>query len=405
MKMFKNIRFAILLAVVFVAGCEREQSTQARVEVLDVAAQAETFAPQLFAVGERVSLSWLERVGDEHALRYSHWQDNRWSAPRTVRKGSDWFANWADLPGVRPLEGGRWMAWWLQKSGDGTYAYDVQLAFSDDGENWQPVGTPHDDGTQTEHGFVTAFELPNNNVALAWLDGRNTAGGGHEHHGPGGMTLRYGMFDTEGRLVDEAEIDALTCDCCQTDSAVADDAVVLAYRDRTEEEIRDILVTRFVDGDWSEPVRVHADGWKIGGCPVNGPAIAADGENVAVAWFTAPTGKGEVRLAFSEDGGRTFSPAIRVDDGHPQGRVDLVLADGRALVSWVEAGESGAEVRLRDVEPGNKSKQSITLVKTDAGRAAGFPRMALLDDGSLLLTWTATGGAARAMRSARVYLK
>lgn len=405
MTVYKKYRIVILLAVVFAAGCEQEQSTQVRVETLEVAAQGEAFAPQLFAVGEQISLSWLERVGDEHALRYSRWQDNKWSAPRTVRKGRDWFANWADLPGVRPLEDGRWMAWWLQKSGDGTYAYDVQLAFSDDGERWQPVGTPHNDGTQTEHGFVTAFELPNNNVALAWLDGRNTGGEGHAHHGTGGMTLRYGMFDAEGRQVDGAEIDALTCDCCQTDSAVANDAVVLAYRDRTEKEIRDILVTRFVDGDWSEPVRVHADGWEIGGCPVNGPAIAADGENIAVAWFTAPTGKGEVRLAFSEDGGRTFSPAIRVDDGQPQGRVDLVLADGRALVSWVETGESGAEVRLRDVEPGNGSKQSLTLVKTDSGRAAGFPRMALLEDGSLLLTWTATGGATREMRSARVTLQ
>ena len=36
---------------------------------------------------------------------------------------------------------------------------------------------------------------------------------------------------------------------------------------------------------------------------------------------------------------------IGVDDGHPLGRVDVVLqADGRAMVSWLEQAENGAEL-------------------------------------------------------------
>lgn len=395
--------FFIVMALSSLTACEQAAESHLEFKPLTVPAAGEAFAPQLFAANGRISLSWLERVGDEHALRYSSWQEDHWSDAVTVRAGSDWFANWADLPGVRPLSNGRWLAWWLQRSGEGTYAYDVQLAFSDDGHEWRDAGTAHSDTTQTEHGFATAFELPDNQVALAWLDGRNTGGdGGHAHHGTGGMTLRYGVFDEQGEKVSSAEIDSLTCDCCQTDSALANDAVVLAYRDRTVAEIRDILVTRFSEGAWSEPVRVHADGWKIDGCPVNGPAIAADGERVAVAWFTAPEGKGEVRVAFSEDGGRTFAAPFKVDDGRAQGRVDIAMDAGSALVSWVELGESGAEVRLKAFIPEGANGKSVSLVETDAGRAAGFPRMVMLQRGEVLLTWTDATGAARQVRSARV---
>lgn len=395
--------FLAVAALAYLTACERTAEPHFEFEPLTVPVAGEAFAPQLFAADGRISLSWLERTDAGHALRYSTWQDDHWSDATTVRAGSDWFANWADLPGVRPLSDGRWLAWWLQKSGEGTYAYDVQLAFSVDGREWRDAGTAHDDGTQTEHGFATAFELPDNKVALAWLDGRNTGGGGgHAHHGAGGMTLRYGIFDEQGERISSAEIDPLTCDCCQTDSALANDAVVLAYRDRTEAEIRDILVTRYSGDEWSEPVRVHADEWKIDGCPVNGPAIAADGEQVAVTWFTAPQGKGEVRIAFSDDGGKSFAPPFRVDDGRPQGRVDVALDSGRALVSWVEQAETGAQVRLKTFTPQGAAGKSIAPVATDAGRAAGFPRMAMLEDGSVLLTWTDASGAARELRSARI---
>jgi hypothetical protein len=41
---------------------------------------------------------------------------------------------------------------------------------------------------------------------------------------------------------------------------------------------------RQVKGGWTRPRVVHADGWKIDACPVNGPAAASDGAlRVAVA--------------------------------------------------------------------------------------------------------------------------
>lgn len=363
-------------------------------------ANAGSFAPRLFNAHGRIGLSWLETDGDGHALRYASWEDGSWSDARTVARGNDWFANWADLPGVRPLGGGRWLAWWLQKSGTATYAYDIQLAVSNDGAQWRPIGTPHHDGTPTEHGFVSVLDA-NEGFGLAWLDGRNTAQSGDNHHGRGGTTLRYGSFGGSGEQTAETQLDGLVCDCCQTDAAAAGDGVVVVYRNRTAEEIRDINAIRFANGEWSDPVRVHADGWKIDGCPVNGPAVAARGDTVAVAWFTAAGDEATVRVAFSDDGGRHFAPPVRIDAGHPLGRVDIVLRpeSSTAWASWMEAAGGGARLMVRAVTPEGAAGEAISVAGMSAARTAGFPRMTLLDDGRLLFAWTQADDAGPRVRT------
>jgi len=91
------------------------------------------------------------------------------------------------------------------------------------------------------------------------------------------------------------------------------------------------------DGDWSEPIKVHEDGWEISDCPVNGPAIDAKAKDAVVAWFTEAGGVPTVKVACSENTGRSFGTAFRIDQGKPVGRVDTVLLDdGSAIVSWVE---------------------------------------------------------------------
>ena len=57
---------------------------------------------------------------------------------------------------------------------------------------------------------------------------------------------------------------------------------------------------------WSKAENIHADGWELAGCPVNGPAIDALEMDVAVIWFTAAKGDPNVKIAFSDDGGAQF---------------------------------------------------------------------------------------------------
>ncbi len=340
-----------------------------------------------------VYLSWLEPHASEgHALRFARlapgsdaWATPSAAAPVVAR--DDLFVNWADVPSLLPTRSGRLVAHWLQQDGDGPYAYNVMVAQSDDsGESWSVPHVLHDDGVEAEHGFVSLVETPGGEVQAIWLDGRNTTNASPE------MALGFATLGPDGVPGATTLIDARICDCCQTSAAWTSTGLAVVYRDRSAEEIRDISIMRHVDGVWTEPVRVHADDWVIEGCPVNGPAIAANGANVAVAWFTGAGGVDKVNVAFSGDGGATFGPAVRVDDGAPAGRVDVALdTEGRALATWLERTEDGkAEIRLRAIAPDGKRSAATVVAETSAARASGFPRMAMAG-GDIVLAWTAPG--------------
>jgi hypothetical protein len=137
--------------------------------------------PQLSTQGDRVMLSWIERAGQTAALRFAERTDTGWTEARTAATGTNWFVNWADVPSVVRLQHGDLAAHWLEKSASSTYAYDVRLSFSkDDGRTWSASVTPHHDGTKTEHGFASLFQMPGAGLDLVWLDGRQMKAGEHQ---------------------------------------------------------------------------------------------------------------------------------------------------------------------------------------------------------------------------------
>ncbi len=347
-----------------------------------------------------VLFSWIEPEGEGHALRFARLQDGEWTAPLTIATGERWFVNWADFPALVELEDGTLVAHWLQKSGPSTYAYDVMVTRSSDGgASWSEPVTPHNDGTQTEHGFVSLLPVANDTLRLVWLDGRETSGG-HGDHGGGAMTLRTRALTTDGTWGEEELLDASVCDCCQTAAVATGRGVTVAYRGRTADEIRDLLHTSLRDGAWSEPRTLRDDGWQINACPVNGPALATDGaQRVVATWFT---GAGDIPRAFasfSTDGGDSFGEPILLDEGTTLGRVHAVLLrDGSALTSRLDGGDSPA-IRVQRVQADGRADRSIIVAQSSAARASGFPRLAHVGD-DVLVVWTEPGG----LRAARVSL-
>lgn len=207
------------------------------------------------------------------------------------------------------------------------------------------------------------------------------------------MTLRYVKIRRDGRLTDEAVLDGRVCECCQTAVALTSDGPVAVYRDRSsdQKEIRDISIVRLDGGRWTSPRSVAADRWELTGCPVNGPAIAARGRQVAVAWYTGAGNSPRVKLAFSGDGGKNFGDPVTIDDGSPLGRVDLLmLDDGSALVCWLEKVAGGGALRLRRVSAAGKADQAITIAPSGTARSNGFPQMVRQGE-RLFFAWTAAG--------------
>ncbi|MCK0166686.1 glycoside hydrolase [Jannaschia sp. S6380] len=347
--------------------------------------------PSLTDHEDTLYMSWMEQVGPETRVMMAVRTGEGWSVPRLVQQGDDLFVNWADFPGIAVFEDGTIAVHWLREIGPSSFDYQVEISLSHDGgTTWGQPLIPHDDRSFAQHGFASMWSAGQSSLAVIWLDGRAYGAEGDKAlTAPDAMQLRATMLTSEGMLGDDVAIDLQTCSCCQTSLAATGDGTILAaYRDRTEGEIRDISVARLTEKGWETPVSVHDDGWELSGCPVNGPAIDAEGGNAAVAWFTGANDVAAVKVAFSDNGGRDFDTPVRIDQGNPVGRVDLeLLDDGTALTSWVEWVEGNEALYLCKVhhDAGCISPEILTI--NSAGASVNFPRMARLGR-EVYLAWT-----------------
>lgn len=398
--MTSRLRCTTLLVLAGCSSPDRVAPDAARLTLLPSPAGPRSGEPFLAsdATGA-VHMTWIEQAGDSaYAVRYARLDGETWSPPTTVVERRDLFVNWADYPAVIATPSGRLLVHWLQRSGTGRYAYDVRIAQSADrGVTWSDGSVLHTDRSAGEHGFVALWLAPDDSVGAAWLDGRHMTTGDGDH-GNGAMSLQSVSAASSGALGVEQALDLRTCDCCQVAATVTASGPVVAYRDRTEAEIRDIAVVRQVGGRWTAPSIVHADGWHIEACPVNGPALASRGDTVAIAWFTGAQDTARVHVAFSVDGGERFAAPARVDGGAPAGRVGIALDEnGDAIVSWLErVPPEDAEVRVRRVARLGEAGAPLTISRTKAARASGFPRIVRRGD-ALLAAWTVPGDSARVM--------
>jgi len=337
----------------------------------------------------KVWLSWLDTGPDgKRRFRLAALSGTAWSTPITVASSDALLANWADFPSVFVARNGTIAVHWLER-GAARGGYGIRVSTSPDaGRTWSPPITPHKDQTTAEHGFVSFFEAPGpNGLGLAWLDGRDA--GGHaeaSHAAAGGMALRSTVLGNSASA--ETVVDARVCDCCQTSAAPTADGVIVAYRDRSDAEVRDISVVRLGGGRWSAPATVHADGWQINGCPVNGPAIAASGRNVAVAWFTMPDGKPHTRVAFSTNAGQAFGNPIEITGDITLGRLGItMIGPDRALVSSIERQASGAALVVHEIGADGAVGPRSLVANVSSERASGFPRV-VISGNDAVIAWT-----------------
>lgn len=418
--------FFHLILLLLIISCKSEakkdaistsEAKESKVQNLINLVTRNSSLPRLFANDNRLYLSWVEKVDTVATLRYAVRKNDLWRDPQEIISGSNWFVNWADFPAIAESNGNI-LTSFLQKSAAGTYTYDVKLNLYTPSSvetlegKWKKNFILHNDGTQSEHGFVSIRPYVGNSFVVVWLDGRDTVGKHLDKlnvtgHGGGQMTLRAAIVFEDGTINYDTLLDERVCDCCQTALTIGpQDEIIVAYRDRSEDEIRDISVVRWeMETGWSKPMTIGKDNWKIAGCPVNGPSIDAKEKSIGLAWFTGVEGEGKVNLAFSTDTGVTFGAPIRIDAGNATGRVDIqMISTTEAAVLWMEPNGDDELIQLIKVNLDGSKGEPITISKTNAERASGFPQLELLGD-KLYVAWTVVLGGTSTIETASILTK
>lgn len=311
-------------------------------------------------------LSWVQPSRNApNALRFSTLPATatKWSAPRTIAADLSINTSAMDFPQLAVGANGRATALWTDGHGGARVSRSA-----DGGATWS-LPEPFTRDTHVVEKFSLAA-LADGRVLVAWLDGRGIQAGEK-------MQRLYARV--LGEPGPDTLVDPAVCDCCQTTlTTFPDGGALLAYRARTEEEVRDIRIARFRGQAWDEPRPLNNDGWRLNACPVNGPRLANDRGRVAAAWFTAADNDPRILASYSPDAGARFLQPLRLDRGQPTGHVDTVmLRDGAFLVTWLETNGS---LWLRRVSPDFAAGEPLELAAAGAGRVSGYPRLALARD-------------------------
>ena len=391
-----KIKLVIFIGIILLSACEKlvDQNTSGAGHIpLKQTTITGGSLPNLFKdESGQIWMSYITRSDDDTKLWFTRWQESDWSNSELIAQGNNWFINWADFPSVIKVND-TFIAHWLQDNGTSAYAYGIQHAIKKSGNVWQQKGWLHADESPSEHGFVGLQPAAVGAHAI-WLDGRKSLEKRTINQVPvSGMTLRYALIKEDGTITDRQEIDNLTCSCCQTATAITQNGLVVAYRDRQilskESEIRDIHVLRQTPQGWVSAGNIPIDNWDIQACPVNGPVLTANEHNLALVWFTQAHEKSKVKLAFSSNNGQSFAPAIEIDSSENMGRVGADWLDSeRLLVSWIGMIDGKGQLLYRIIHSNGDMSDTRIVAEIDKSRVSGVPQVATIDADEALFVWT-----------------
>ena len=350
-------------------------------EIVKTPTNKNSLAPNLCSFGNHFALSWIERNKDGEAkLQMATWNGSEFDEIRLIAKSKEMFANWADIPSLVKAPSGDLYAHWLNRIGNETYAYGIQIERSiDHGKSWQSLGWLHNDTSATEHGFVSLIP-EDRHVRAFWLDGRQMK------KPTGKMMLRTAILDGN-KIKSENMLDDDVCTCCPTAAIQLPSGSAVVYRDRLPQEIRDISLVHLKNDGWSKPSRIQKDNWVMPGCPVNGPSIATNGNIIAVSRFTVIKNKAKIILKLFKDGQVKSGKEIILDENVPVGRCVTVCSKDSVYNIWIGVDKNQSVLRMAEVSLFGKIKRKMTLVPIDEDRSSGMPR-AIFINNYLWVSWT-----------------
>lgn len=322
----------------------------------------------------RLYLSWLV-TGEDGGLRFARWEGERWSEARTIVRQRLVFT--ADGPVLAVLEDGTLAAYWLEPLG--MHSYGVRTSLSrDGGDTWSSPSFPHGTEGSTRR-RLSLVPIAEDSFGLFWVNPLPDD------------ELRCITISRDGILGEERLIDEDGSQYAFAEPvAPGGRGAILARGKRSSNDSRVTVTVSAVTKEVVEVIASFEERASEGPAVISSPVVARSGETVVVAWFARTDAEAEddsrILLRVSRDGGETFGPSRRVDDGSPLGRIDLAIIDpDTVVVSWLEKHGDGAELRVRSVSAATVVQES-RFVSASASRN-WFPSLAVVGS-RLFLAWS-----------------
>jgi hypothetical protein len=277
-------------------------------------------------------------------------------------------------------------------------------------------------------GWESIAATPNGDVVAIWLDHRELPSRGSrgaqmthaEHKHDSSAAQSDGVARAQlsklffGRLSSPAGTQALTggvCYCCKTAVATGSDgSIYAAWRHVYPGNIRDIAFTMSADGGrtFTPPIRISEDKWVIDGCPENGPSIAVDANRrIHVVWPTLVPGstpKSEPTLglfyATSPDG-RRFTARQRIPtDGVPRHPQIAIGSRNQIVVAWDEQARGARRVALARGTVQANGTVQFARQLVANGESGVYPVVAAVGDATVI-AWTSGPAGQTTLRTER----
>ena len=358
-------------------------STSTRVEIAHPATGHEVHLspPALVTDREGPLVAWMTQEDQDNVVYVARPGGSRVRVNPAALSGDSLH----QAPGLAVGPGGEIYVTWASrrpKAEGGLFASDLQLSRSlDGGKSFEPPLRVNDEAP-TSHSFEDLTIAADGTVIVAWIE---TPKGERTH------TYLARVADRGSRVGGITKLDDdETCVCCRIALASAKpDTLAILWRKVFPRDVRDMVLARSRDGGRtvSAATRVHADNWRITGCPHRGGSIAIDGRGrIHAVWYTEGTrNEPDVLYAVSDDGRRFGAPrrvhvsSTSIPD-HPRLGVD---ARGRAIIVWEDATAVRRRVLMRET---TATGLGPVRVLSQAIKAYA-PDMTIDADGDAFVAW------------------
>jgi hypothetical protein len=366
--------FFLTLFIPFIneAAASKDQKIDPDI-LIKVSEFANARAPQLHSNDDKLMLSWAKGSGDFSQLQIIQLSDNQWSSVNTVAEGEGWLTNPFDYAQVIPLSHKIYIAVWLELTSyrDLSYRFNTRIS-KDGGKSWIDTRWPQELEEYEQHGFATAA-LSGDEIKFYWISTYRSNG-----------RLLKSNLSLDGKWSVPEVVDNKVCSCCHL---AINESFLLAYRDRSEVEIRDIAVIQDAHENINARI-VHADDWEISGCPVNAPALSQKNDLIALSWFSGGANENEAgnRLAIGALSDSIHWNSTKLDFT-TLGYVDLAWIDNETLaVSSVSTSEDATYIDLHFLKINKGVPESAKHLAIPVDSVIGAPSLVSFQ-GSLYMAY------------------